>query len=126
MSRGRRLWTTAEDEQLLAAIKARKTHAWIAAVLRRPVTSIGSRLQILANKGITPFGPRPPTATPRRAPPHALEVAPAGLNAACCGSRDRRARRCLCCGNEFSSAHAGNRMCVRCRANANHASPYAP
>jgi hypothetical protein len=31
------------------------------------------------------------------------------------GPGEAKPRKCLCCGHEFPSAHAGNRLCCRCR-----------
>lgn len=37
---------------------------------------------------------------------------------------EKTPRKCLCCGNTFSSAHSMNRLCNNCRHR--DASPYAP
>lgn len=117
--RGRN-WTAAEDEILLAGLAAGHTHARIAAATRRPTSSIGSRIETLVY----------------RAPERLAQAETAGLGSASHaashaplhikngGPGERRQRRCLCCGKEFASAHAGNRLCNGCRTKPT--SPYAP
>lgn len=105
----RRLWTPEEDARLLAMRAQRKTLAWLAVDLNRPLSSIASRLRALNNKRDkeTPQRDAPaaaaPTASPRR-----LNIKEGGFG-------ERKPRKCLCCGNTFPSAHAGNRLCSRCR-----------
>lgn len=109
MSRGR-AWSPDDDTRLQAARGAGKTHAQIAEELRRPLSSIASRLGAL---GLT----KPSIAREPRAAAGATATA---------GPDGRRPRRCLNCGNEFDSANAGNRLCYKCRREAVNASPYAP
>lgn len=44
----------------------------------------------------------------------AAAVSPAPTSAVAVSPHARAMRRCLGCGDEFSSAHAGNRLCSRC------------
>lgn len=40
-------------------------------------------------------------------------------------SQPKEMRRCLCCGHEFRSQGAHNRLCSRCRFSSKSVSPYA-
>ena len=64
-------------------------------------------------------GPWPPdpgrAARDRRREPRLPVATPPGKPTAAGGGRDAaRARRCLKCGEDFPSAHAGNRLCQPC------------
>lgn len=103
----RRPWTVDEDARLLAMRAARKTHQWIATDLKRPISSIASRLETLRIKRTRPAPllgePAPSQMLGQRA--HIKEG----------GVGERKPRNCLCCGREFLSAHSGNRLCSSCR-----------
>jgi hypothetical protein len=103
-----RPWTPDEDARLLAGRAARKTHAWIAADLGRPLSSIASRLDTLKIKRTREaalLGPATPTGCSVGQRAHVKEGGPG----------ERKPRNCLCCGKTFASAHAGNRLCNTCR-----------
>lgn len=114
-----RTWTRDEDARLLAGIAQHKTHACIAAELDRPISSIGSRLH---NLGTSTRALRAAELIADERPTSGLVGRRAMVKQG--GPGERRPRKCLCCGNEFASAHAGNRLCSTCRRTS--VSPYAP
>lgn len=110
-----RPWSEQEDARLLGMLKDRKSHGRIAAALGRPASSIDSRIDTLTMRD------------PKRLAQATCEHANAAgrpSSATSASPTDRRPRRCLCCGKEFASAHAGNRLCAICRTKPT--SPYAP
>lgn len=90
-------WTPAEDRDLLDTIQSGQTAPAAAALLGRSEKAVRARLAVLRDAA-------------------SIRVA--------AGRRAPKARKCLCCGNVFQSAHAGNRMCPRCLTQST--SPYAP
>lgn len=106
MSRGRG-WSTREDQLLFTLLRSRMKHVEIAATLRRPPSSIASRIETLTHQGrmfhrdhLSPAAPSAPTLR-----------------------KPRRQRLCMCCGKTFLSEGAHNRLCTTCRALS--VSPYA-
>ena len=116
MSSGR-AWTPREDEGLLTMYAEGKTYHVIARSLGRAMTSISSRL-ITLNVPLRRAGrakdiaPAPPPGSS-----HSRKDIKAG------GRGEQKLRNCLCCRKTFMSAHAGNRLCNKCRTI--DVSPYA-
>lgn len=101
-----RAWTSDDDARLLRLLAAGTSYTAIGVALERSDTSIWSRMGVL---GIS------------RA--NAAALAPLTHQFPRGGPRTPRPRLCLCCRKPFPSAHAGNRLCSRCRGR--DTSPYA-
>lgn len=137
MSFGR--WTESEDQMLLDGLSLAKTYAEIAARLSRPPSSIPSRIdtlsfraperlaQALAARKAALGGRRARPGRPVNDMATERDSHGAGRERKSASPKERAKRICLGCRNTFDSAHAGNRLCPRCRvaADRNH-SPYAP
>lgn len=98
--RPRRLFSAAEDEQLLALRAAGKRWSEVGAIMGRDDSSLSVRWHKIAgvpNPSLYPLMHHQAAATTRR--------------------------RCLCCRNEFESTGPGNRLCRLCSKAANG---YAP
>lgn len=131
--KGRR-WTAEEDGRLLARYAAGDSHSEMAARLERHPGSISSRFDALSYL-------HPDLLEAARAAREAIKdgkgpgrpagrsvdaASSASIKAPTSDSRHGRAvRKCLGCGDNFVSAHAGNRLCSRCRYAAAEVSPYA-
>lgn len=104
-----RVFTPAEDRQLLTLRQGGASFDAIGKRLDRPGTSCCNRYKRLAACGIAPA-----SVNENHARLHVKEG----------GAGERKPRRCLCCNKEFPSAHAGNRLCNGCRTKS--VSPFAP
>lgn len=100
----RRTWTPQEDATMLDWREDGMLLNEIAARLGSNRTSISSRITLLKQRAAAAAGLPPPLPSRSRselpAPTHPSK--PGG-------------RKCLGCGCLFASAHAGNRLCYRCK-----------
>lgn len=111
----KRQWTPEEDRQMLAWAAEGMRHSAIGERLDSSHRAIDKRLQVLTGKA--PAKPTP-----------AKSVQPAALAALAAPAHPHKpgGRKCLHCGRAFASAHAGNRICPRCRYRRDATSPYDP
>ena len=97
----KRIWTPAEDAQMLDWRAAGMLLNDIAIRLNSNRTSISERLSALSPVALATAS-LPPACRPRSALPAPTHPSQPG------------GRKCLGCGRIFASAHGGNRLCYRC------------
>lgn len=95
----RRVWTPEEDQQIIAWRAEGVSYRDIAERLNSNGASIASHFYHIAEQAGAP--PRQPSPSLPIPPPAAPDKP--------------GARKCLCCSRTFASAHAGNRICWRCK-----------
>lgn len=94
-------WTNQEEARLLA-MRADFIHfRVIAKELQRPLSSVYAHHAVLKAR--------------RENAGTAVRVVGRKTRVKNGGPGEAKPRKCLCCGHEFPSAHAGNRLCYRCR-----------
>lgn len=109
-----RPWTPAEDAVLIAAVAAAASNDAIADQVGRSPEAVQARLKILRRRGVAVVMGDRRLASKAAAKP----VAPVPGGAPT--PSQPALRRCLGadCGRMFTSTHAGNRLCPRCKAGA--------